>query len=176
MVTRGHQSHAPVGQGWRQAYRDRLRPKSRHAATTSEQAGSAETRDWIGHNRHRLALEEPAGHREPKRREADVNDFHIRYLPDSCDSFPVAENRITLAKLSPNPRKVNEPKVPCRGTEVTGLGCGYEVLRLLRNQLKSGKFQQCRTRSGARGQKPQRTGQKTASSLTFPMLLNHNLG
>ncbi len=51
-----------------------------------------------------------------------------------------AENRITAANLSLNPRKVNEPKVPCHGTKVTGLGSVFEVKGYLRNRWRILEF------------------------------------
>jgi hypothetical protein len=44
--------------------------------TTLQQARGAETSDRIS-QRHGFSLKDPASHREPQRRVAQMNDFHI---------------------------------------------------------------------------------------------------
>jgi hypothetical protein len=47
-----------------------------HTCEFLQQARGAETSDWISY-RHGFPPEDPASHRKPQRRVAQMNDFHL---------------------------------------------------------------------------------------------------
>ena len=92
-----------------------------------QQARDAKTCDWICH-RHWLTPEDPACHREPQGRIAQMKQFHgsnppsaIRYVPlGRRPDHPHAANVDYKAKLASSYRRVNARSCHRHSTKVTG--------------------------------------------------------
>lgn len=80
-----------------------------------EQAREAQASNGIGHSDW-FPPEEPAGHRETQRCVAHMKKLHI--TTPTCHPGETTQSE---PNLSPETRKVNEPKVPWHCTKVIGM-------------------------------------------------------